>query len=392
MISFDNTEIAFSGRSDRELNRARFLFRFVGRPLLVRLGKVALQMAFLLRLPVKGIIRSSVFAHFCGGEKVADCEPTIEKLFKSGIRTLLDYSAEGKETERDFERSARETIKTIQLAADDVRLPFAVFKPTGLIREGLMAKLNADDELNKEESDEWERARIRVRMICQHAADNDVAIFIDGEETWIQNTIDDLAEEMMEVFNRDKVVVFNTVQLYRKDRLDFLKTSFEKATSKGYRLGVKLVRGAYLEQERKRAKLQGYPSPVHETKADTDRDYDRALEFCINNYPHIQVFAGTHNEASSQHLTELMVKKDLDNGDNHIFFSQLYGMSDNISYNLAFAGYNVVKYVPYGPIGEVMPYLIRRAEENTSVAGQTGRELALIEKEKARRTRHRANS
>ncbi len=389
MTSFDNTEIAFSERSDRELDRARLLFRLVGNPFMVKLGKVLLQIAFALRLPVRGLIRSTVFAHFCGGENTDDCKPTIAKLERSGIKTLLDYSAEGKETEEDFDRSAAETTGTIHMAAEDARLPFAVFKPSGLIREGLMAKLNADADLNESEKAEWDRARTRVRNICQLGAEKGVPVFIDAEESWVQDTIDALVEDMMRTFNHDRVVVFNTLQLYRKDRLEFLRSSFKKANAEGYRLGVKLVRGAYLEQEHKRAAEQGYPSPVHETKAGTDRDFDLALDYCLDNYPDIVVFAGTHNEASSQHLTDLMAEKDLRNADNNIFFSQLYGMSDNISYNLADAGYNVVKYVPYGPIEEVMPYLIRRAEENTSIAGQTGRELALIEKEKARRTRLR---
>ncbi len=352
---------------------------------MVKLGKVMLNIGFALRLPITGIIRSTVFEHFCGGENVQDSLPTIERLNRVGIKTLLDYSSEGKETESDFERSANEIIKTIELADGDDRLPFAVFKPTGMIRMELMAKLNVNAKLNKTEEEEWERAKKRVLRICQLGAEKDVPVFIDAEETWIQNTIDCLVEEMMEQFNREKVIVHNTIQLYRTDRLDYLKKSFEKARQKGYKLGMKLVRGAYLEQERERAKKQGYPSPVFEHKVDTDRDYDLALDFCMQHYPDIEIFAGTHNEESSKHLTELMADKQLKNNDSKVQYSQLYGMSDNISYNLAAEGFNVVKYVPYGPINEVMPYLIRRAEENTSIAGQTGRELALIMKEKARR-------
>lgn len=385
MVSFDNTETAFADRTDRELNRAHLLFQLVGSPALVKFGKSALNLALALKLPVKGIIRSTVFNHFCGGEHITDCETTIERLHSSGIYTLLDYSAEGKETTADFEHAATETIATIRMAHQDPRVPFSVFKPTGIIPHRLLAKKNAKATFNEEEELEWKLAMERITMICEAGKENNVPIFIDAEETWFQDAIDELAEELMQTYNRERAMIYNTAQLYRKDRLQFLKNSFAKAQKDGYKLGMKLVRGAYMEKERDRAKEQGYPSPIHATKVDTDRDYDLALRFCVENHPHIEVLAGTHNEKSSKYLAELMVEKGLQPNDSHIFFSQLYGMSDNVSFNLAAAHYNVVKYVPYGPILEVMPYLIRRAEENTSIAGQTGRELSLIIKEKARR-------
>lgn len=385
MPSFENTEIAFSDMSDHELNRAHWLFRMVGSPAVVKLGKIGLNIALRLRLPIKGIIRSTVFAHFCGGESIGKCESTINRLHKRGVSTLLDYSAEGKETEADFDNSTKEVLKTVKLAAKDQRIPFCVFKPTGLIRLDLLAKLNSKSDLNKTETEEWARAKERVSSICKAGFENGVGIFIDAEETWIQDAIDALAEEMMAKYNREKVVVFNTIQLYRKDRLEFLKNSLKKAEKGNYKLGLKLVRGAYMEKERERSEEQGYPSPIQETKEDTDRDYDLALKFCVDNYPKIQIIAGTHNEKSSQYLADLMASKSIDLNDPNIYFSQLYGMSDNIGFNLSAANYNVVKYVPYGPILEVMPYLIRRAEENTSTAGQTSRELTLILKEKARR-------
>ena len=385
MVSFDNTQTAFSDRTDRELNHAHLLFRLVGSPTLVKLGKLALNVALSLKLPVKGIIRATVFNHFCGGEHITDCESTIERLHSSGVFTLLDYSAEGKETTADFEYAATETIAAIRMAHQDPRVPFSVFKPTGIIPYRLLAKKNAHSKLSEEEELEWKLAMERITMICEASKENNVPIFIDAEETWFQDAIDRLAEELMRKYNTEKAMVYNTIQLYRKDRLHYLKESFAQAQQDGYKLGVKLVRGAYMEKERERAKEQGYPSPIHESKADTDRDYDLALQFCIENHPHIHVLAGTHNEKSSKYLTELMAEKNLQATDAHIFFSQLYGMSDNISFNLASNKYNVVKYVPYGPVLEVMPYLIRRAEENTSIAGQTGRELSLIIKEKARR-------
>jgi proline dehydrogenase len=385
MPSFENTEIAFSNMSDHELNRAHWLFRMVGKPSVVMLGKIGLNIALSLHLPIKGIIRSTVFAHFCGGETIGKCESTIARLYKQGVSTLLDYSVEGKETESDFDNSAKEVLKTVKLAARDQRIPFCVFKPTALIRLGLLAKLNSNGSLNEVETEEWVRAKNRVKSICQAGFDKNVGIFIDAEETWIQDTIDALAEEMMAEFNQGKVVIFNTIQLYRKDRLEFLKLSLLNAEKGNYKLGLKLVRGAYMEKERERAEEQGYPSPIHDTKDDTDKDYDLALKFCIDNYPKIQIIAGTHNEKSSQYLAELMASKSLEVNDPNIYFSQLYGMSDNIGFNLSAKSYNVIKYVPYGPILEVMPYLIRRAEENTSIAGQTGRELSLILKEKTRR-------
>ncbi|MGB0916458.1 MAG: proline dehydrogenase family protein [Flavobacteriales bacterium] len=385
MISFENTEIAFSDRSDKELNRSYWLFRMVGNPTLVKLGKMGLSIGLSLRLPIKGIIRATVFEHFCGGESIGKCEETIERLHQKGISTLLDYSAEGKESEVDFDKSCKEVLKTVKLAGRDDRIPFCVFKPSALIRSGLLAKLNSNGKLNQTETEEWERGKARVRSICQAGFDKKIGVFIDAEESWIQTTIDGLAAEMMSEFNRDGVIVYNTIQLYRKDRLAFLKSSFAQAQKDGYKLGLKLVRGAYMEKERERAEDQGYPSPIHDTKTATDKDYDLALEFCVKNNKGIQIIAGTHNEKSSKLLALLMTNKGLSNNDSNIYFSQLYGMSDNIGFNLASAGYNVVKYVPYGPILEVMPYLIRRAEENTSIAGQTGRELSLIMQEKARR-------
>lgn len=385
MISFDNTEIAFKDRTDRELNRAHMLFKLVGSPTMVKIGKTAMNLALALKLPIRGIIRATVFNHFCGGEHITDCESTIERLHGSGVFTLLDYSAEGKETTADFEYAATETIATIRMAHQDFRVPFSVFKPTGIIPYRLLAKKNARFEFNQEEALEWKLAMERVRLICEAGKENNVPIFVDAEETWFQDAIDEMVEGLMKTYNRERAMIFNTVQLYRKDRLNYLKVSAAQAQKEGFKLGVKLVRGAYMEKERERANEQGYPSPIHSSKAETDRDYDLALEFCIENRENIEILCGTHNEKSSSLLTELMAKNGVEHNDKNVFFSQLYGMSDNISFNLAANQYNVVKYVPYGPIEGVMPYLIRRAEENTSIAGQTGRELSLIVKEKDRR-------
>ncbi|MCF8459335.1 MAG: proline dehydrogenase family protein [Flavobacteriales bacterium] len=385
MVSFDNTEIAFSDRSDAELNRAQFLFKIVGNPTLVKLGQIALNVGLFLRLPIKKIIRSTVFNHFCGGETIEMCEPTMARLHKRGVYSLLDYSAEGKETVAELEQSALEILAANQVGKQDSRVPFSVFKPTAIFPNRLLAKKNANAKFSQKEEIDWSAAKQRINLICASAEKNNIPVLIDAEETWFQDAIDELVEEQMALRNSQKVIVYTTLQLYRKDRLEFLAESLKKAKEKGYHLGVKLVRGAYMEKERLRAEKQGYPTPIHETKADTDRDYDLAVKFCVDNYPNIHLVAGTHNELSAGYLTKLIAERQIELNDQHIFFSQLYGMSDNISFNLAVNGYNVVKYVPYGPILEVMPYLIRRAEENTSVAGQTGRELSLIFKEKARR-------
>jgi proline dehydrogenase len=389
MVAFDNTEIAFKGRSTAELDRAQLLFKLVGNPALVNVGKSALELAISLHLPVTEIIRSTVFNHFCGGESVADCEKSIERLHKAGVFTLLDYSAEGKSTEKDFEFSASEVIRTIGRASHDARIPFAVFKPTGLMRASLLERVSGKRPLEPHQQMEWDSAMNRVRKICEAAFESKVPVLIDAEESWLQNAIDGLVEAMMLEFNRNEAIVYNTFQLYRNDRLAYLRESHQRAQNAGYILGAKLVRGAYMEKERERAKKKGYPSPIHASKKETDDDYNAASLFCVQNIKDIRLIAGTHNEDSSRKLMELMHDAHLAENDSRIFYSQLYGMSDNISFNLAHAGFNVVKYVPYGPVKLVMPYLIRRAEENTSVAGQVGRELSLILKEKQRRRNQR---
>jgi len=385
MVSFDDTETAFSDKTDAELNRAHLLFKMVGSPTLVSIGKMCLNFALTLRLPINTIVRKTVFNHFCGGESIAECESTIERLHKAGVFSLLDYSSEGKETAKELDQSTLEILAANETGTKDVRIPFSVFKPTAIFPNRLLSKKNVNGKFSEKEELEWNASKERMARICSTARKNNVPLLIDAEETWFQEAIDELVEEQMELHNREKTIVYNTIQLYRKDRLAYLKSSYAKAQQKGYRFGIKLVRGAYMEKERERAKSQGYPSPIHETKTQTDRDYDLALKFCIDNRPSIQLIAGTHNEQSSKYLTELLHNHQIKPGDKNVFFSQLYGMSDNISFNLAAHGYNVVKYVPYGPVLEVLPYLIRRAEENTSIAGQTSRELSLIIKEKARR-------
>jgi proline dehydrogenase len=385
MLSFDNTEISFSGKSNKDLNRSYWLFKMVSNQTFVSIGKSLTTFAIQTHLPIKGLIKATIFKQFCGGETIEECDKAIKELAKFKIGTILDYSVEGKESEIDFDACSTETIATIAKAKNDKNIPFCVFKVTGMARFDLLEKVSSKIALSAPENLEFERIKNRVNSICKAANIAGVPVFIDAEESWIQQAIDNLANQMMVLYNKDKAIVYNTYQLYRKDRLTYLKKSFEAAQQLNYFLGAKLVRGAYMEKERNRAIEKNYPSPIHESKENTDADYDSAVEFCTENISRIAICAGTHNENSSMKLADLMQKRNIPSDTKNIYFSQLLGMSDHISFNLANANFNVAKYVPYGPVNEVLPYLIRRAQENTSVKGQTGRELNLIMKEKARR-------
>tara|TARA_B100001115_G_scaffold148723_1_gene117533 strand:+ start:391 stop:1554 length:1164 start_codon:yes stop_codon:yes gene_type:complete len=385
MISFYNTAIAFQGKSKKDLNRAYWLFKLVSSNTLVKLGPILLNIALFLRLPILGIIKATIYKHFCGGESIKDSQKTIEDLARYKIGTILDYSVEGQESEANFDSGMQETIATIERAAGDEKIPFSVFKITAMGRFALLEKVNAKQTLTENEKKEYERVKSRINSICEKAHSLSVPIFIDAEESWIQDAIDEIATNSMRQYNKERAIVYNTLQMYRWDRLAYLKQCYADAEKHQYFLGLKLVRGAYMEKERARAEKLGYESPIQKDKASTDKDYDLSVAFCIKHIDRIAICAGTHNEDSSNKLTQLLTEKCIDKNDKRVYFSQLLGMSDHISYNLAHTHYNVAKYVPYGPVKEVIPYLIRRAEENTSIAGQTGRELALIMKEKARR-------
>ncbi len=386
-LDFSNTEIAFQSKNNAELRTSYLLFKAIGINWLVKMGTPLVEIAFALHLPIKPLIKHTVYKQFVGGEDINDCELAIDNLYKFGIGTILDYSVEGKEAEEDFDYTCKETIDTIHKAKNNPKIPFCVFKVTGVARFALLEKLNKNIPLNVDEQIEFEKVIGRIDSICKAAFENNVRLFIDAEETWIQIAIDNLATQMMQKYNKEKAIVFNTLQFYRHDRLAFLKENHQQAISDNYYLGVKLVRGAYMEKERARAKELNYTDPIQPTKEKSDIDYNLALTYCIEHIDRISICAGTHNENSSLYLAQLMSDNQIANNDNRIYFSQLYGMSDNLSYNLANAGYNVAKYLPYGPVKAVMPYLFRRAAENTSVAGQTGRELNLILKERARRAK-----
>ncbi len=382
---FEDTSTAFALKSDSELERAYFLFKMISSQPLVRIGTAATNFALKANLPVEGLIRSTVFDHFCGGVNEEDCLSVIDKLYTKDVSSVLDYSVEGKETEEQFDNALEKILKIINFCDEREAMPIVVFKPTGFGRFYLYQKKTEGKDFTNNEQEEWDRIVRRFDTVCKLAKSKDVEVLIDGEESWMQDAADDLVEDMMRKYNKDKTIVYNTLQCYRWDRLSYLKQLHGRAKDDGFKIGMKIVRGAYMEKERYRAADKGYKSPICESKQATDNNFNNALKYILENLEDISVFIGTHNEESCYLAMELMEKSSISKGDNNVWFGQLYGMSDHISYNLASIGYNVAKYIPFGPVKDVMPYLIRRAEENTSVAGQTSRELSLLKDEKKRR-------
>lgn len=385
MVDFEDTKTAFVTKSDSQLKKAFWLFKFVASQKMVSFGKWSSALAMKVGLPIKGIVKSTVYDQFVGGETIEDCAKTVAELKAHGVYSILDYSVEGARSEDALENTAQHIIETIHFGARQEGVPFAVFKMTGVVRFGLLEKLNDNKVLSEVENKEYIRAVKRVERICQEAHEAGLSIFIDAEETWVQEPIDRMCEDMMRKFNKERCTVFTTLQMYRWDRLEYLKDLYSMAVEGNFLVGVKLVRGAYMEKERERAYHMGYESPIQPDKEATDRDYDAAVKYCIEHADRVSVIAGSHNEESAQKLADLMLENGLAKNDKRVWFSQLYGMSDNLSFNLAKEGYNTVKYLPFGPVEETLPYLIRRAEENTSAAGQTSRELNLIKKEMERR-------
>jgi proline dehydrogenase len=384
-ISFEDTEVAFLYKSDSELRKANFIFSLVNHPWISSMATGAVRLGLKLRLPIEGLIKKTAFDHFCGGESMDKSDAVIAKLAQYGVQTILDYSVEGEDSEQAFDSTAAEIIRTIDKAKTNSHMPFCVFKPTGVVSIVLLEKIQRKQQLTPAEQEAFQRGRNRFDDICGAGYTHNVPVLIDAEETWIQDPLDVLVMEMMVKYNKEKAIVSNTYQLYRTAALGNLKNHFHDAVMHNVFFGAKLVRGAYMEKERERAIKMGYPSPIQATKEDTDNAFNQALAFCIDNKQRVTVVCGSHNDYSNYYLTVLMEKHGMRNNDERVWFAQLFGMSDNISFNLAKAGYNVTKYVPYGPVRSVMPYLLRRAEENTSVAGQSSRELTLIRKELARR-------
>ncbi|NQY29223.1 MAG: proline dehydrogenase family protein [Flavobacteriaceae bacterium] len=382
---FNNTKVAFSLKKDSELERAYFLFKMIANEPLVRIGTAMTNFAIKAHLPVEGLIRATVFDHFCGGVSEDDCIPVIDKMYAKKVCSVLDYSVEGKVDEAQFDAAFDMTVKLLDFVKEKEAIPFAVFKPTGFGRIELYEKIGNEIELTPEETEEWNRVVVRYDKVCALAKEKDVKLLIDAEESWMQDAADDLIAEMMRKYNTEKAIVFNTLQMYRWDRLDYLKELHAEAKVKGFYVGMKLVRGAYMEKENDRAMVNNYTSPICESKEATDRNFNNGITYMLENYGVLSLFAGTHNEDSSYLVMQLMQENNIPTNSDSVWFGQLYGMSDHISYNLSEAGYNVAKYLPFGPVRDVMPYLIRRAEENTSVAGQTTRELNLIKEERKRR-------
>jgi len=385
IINFEDTAIAFASKSNDELKNAYNLFRLMNNTTLVSWGSWVTEWAFKIGMPISAPVRWTVFEQFCGGRTIEECLGPIEKLAEFGVETILDYGVEAKQDEEDLESTARFLANNLKLAAEEPNINIVSAKITGLIRFQLLKKVSGGEDLSQNEKAEWERGQKRVRFVSKAAFDTDIQLYYDAEESWIQGAVDDLVQEMAQDYNKEKPIIVNTVQLYRKDRLEFLKTSHQHALDNGYTLAVKIVRGAYMEKERERAGQNRYESPIQENKGDTDRDYDAALKYCVDNIETISFCNATHNQQSCEYLIQLLEEKGLDTNHPNICNAQLFGMSDHLSFNMAKAGFRVFKYLPYGPVKEVVPYLIRRAKENSSVNGQMGRELSLLHTEMTRR-------
>ncbi len=384
-ISFDNTEIAFKIKSDSDLKKAYYLFKLIGNNTLVNVGGFFTNVALGIHFPIGWAVKPTVYNHFVGGETIESCIPLVRRMEKHNMKTILDYSVEGGEDEEVIEATLLETIRTFENAGKDKNVPFGVFKPTAFASGKILSKCSTDEELNEEEKVEADKFIDRIDRLSAAAFKNNIPLMIDAEDYAYQKFIDEVIFKMMVKYNKEKAIVFNTLQMYRTDRLDFLKDLHQKSIEGNFFIGIKFVRGAYMEKERERAKKLGYKDPIQPDKATTDKDYNLALKYSIENIDKISIFNATHNEDSSQYLVDLMQEHNIPKDDFRCYFSQLYGMSDNISYNLSEAGYNVAKYTPYGPIKQVVPYLLRRTQENTSVEGQTSRELNLLIKERTRR-------
>ena len=382
---FDNTEIAFSLKSKSELKKSYLLFKLMSNPSMVSIGSKLTLFSFKAHLPIKGLVKKTVFNQFCGGETEKDCLGVINRMSEKEVYSILDYSVEGKEDEADFDAAMNKKLDLVKFAVNRDEIPFVVMKPTALGRFNLWVKVSSKSKLTDTEVEEWKRVENRFDAICKVAYEAGLHVMIDAEESWMQDAADDLVRLMMQRYNKERVTVYNTLQCYRWDRVNFLKNEHQLAKNNGYKLGMKIVRGAYMEKERERAIEKGYDSPICETKAETDKTFNEALSYILDNNNEIGLFVGTHNEASCYLAIDLIAQKHIPKNTDAIWFGQLYGMSDHITFNLAANGYNTAKLIPFGPVKEVIPYLIRRAEENTSVAGQTGRELTLLTKEKKRR-------
>ncbi|AZQ44423.1 proline dehydrogenase family protein [Nonlabens ponticola] len=382
---FNDTATAFALKSDKDLKKSQFIFSMMGRQWLVDVGSKLTMTGLKMGLPIKKLVRHTVFDQFCGGTTEDECMPVVDAMYEKGVSSILDYSVEGKESEADFDNVVGKKLTLIHAAASNDALPFEVVKPTGIGRFYLWQKLSEKKELTEPEQLEWERVINRVDLLCKTAVESDIALLFDGEESWMQDAADELIRDMMARYNKGKAYIYNTVQCYRHDRLDYIKELYKDAVENDFIVGAKIVRGAYMEKERARAKQFNYTSPICADKEETDEVFNSVMHFILDRLDVIKLCIGTHNEESTLAAMKTLQEKGIDANNKDVWFGQLYGMSDNLSFNLAALRHNVFKILPFGPIKDVMPYLIRRAQENTSVAGQVGRELALIEQEIERR-------
>lgn len=386
MSLFNDTKLAFADKTDAQLKKAYWMFKAIEKPALTNIGVSLLNFTVRNNFPlVDGIVKQTLFEQFCGGETREESMKVVKQMFKRGVGSIFDYSIEGKEEEEVFDAVCKEIKDIVRFSVGNPAIPFIVFKPTAFGRIDIYEEVGKGKELTTSQKEEWNRVVTRFDEVCKLCYDSDKKVMVDAEETWMQDAADKLCEEMMEKYNKEKAIVWNTIQMYRNGRLEYMNAHLERAKEKGYFIGYKIVRGAYMEKERKRAEEQNYPDPIQPTKQSTDDNYNAGIDFVMANLDKVSAFFGTHNEKSTELVMDKMKAKGLEHDNPHIYFGQLYGMSDNITYYLADKHYNVAKYLPYGPVKDVVPYLTRRAQENTSVAGQTGRELGLISKELKRR-------
>ncbi|WP_089874311.1 proline dehydrogenase family protein [Epilithonimonas hungarica] len=386
MSIFNDTKLAFADKTDAQLKKAYWMFKAIEQPALTNIGVSLLNFTIRNNFPfVDGIVKQTLFEQFCGGETREESMNVVKQMFKRGVGSIFDYSIEGKEEEEVFDAVCKEIKDIVRFSVGNPAIPFIVFKPTAFGRIDIYEEVGKGKELTTSQKEEWNRVVQRFDEVCKLCFESDKKVMVDAEETWMQDAADQLCEEMMEKYNKEKAIVWNTIQMYRTGRLEYMNAHLERAIEKGYFIGYKIVRGAYMEKERKRAEEQNYPDPIQPTKQATDDNYNSGIDFVMANLDKVSAFFGTHNEKSSELVMDKMKAKGLEHNNPHIYFGQLYGMSDNITYYLADKHYNVAKYLPYGPVKDVVPYLTRRAQENTSVAGQTGRELGLIDKELKRR-------
>lgn len=387
------SDSAFSHYSISQLRRTKVLFKILQNPLVSWFSGFVPHIPILLRLPfVKSLIKHYIFSHFCGGEDWKEVHQSALKLQKQNILSSLDYSVECKQTEQDYETTKKVLLNVLEEAKNLSHIPFCVLKITGLGRFALLEKIHNGQTLSDNEKAEWQRVQSRFDSICEKAVDCNTKLLVDAEESWIQKPIDNIVKRAMKRHNQNEPMIYNTYQLYLKAKYEQLKTDWEKAKEKGYILGSKLVRGAYMEKETKRAVKMHLPNPIQPSKAKCDQDFNDSLKFCLKHIDDFGIYIGTHNIESTQKARQLMQEYGIAKSDERVFFSQLLGMREILSYELAQQDYLVSKYTPFGKIAEVIPYLLRRIQENSSVKDQLNDEIKVITRELENQKLHKSKA